>query len=348
MKTKINQILFVVLSLAVNAVYAAEGIYAELDFEGESGSLQANGNGELMISQKDGTQNGIWQIGGKSYVGFKQPDNNWTVFDPSGMGAGFTPPPEPEMKVTIEKTSTEVTVANITGIRYNVTSEENGKVEKSYMIASKNRLVRDFNDKFFNLMKAAQESARGKGPSSGFDDMQAELKKRGLGVLEFGDDKGISTFKVTLLDRRNIDVKLPAEPGDPFANIGGPGKGLGDLGIKGTGPDGQPTEADIEKMQQEMMEKFKQFEQDQVEAQAKAEKEWQEKEARKKAEREANKESAVSSSSMAASESASASDSAANVGDTQAPQNGKNAEEKDDLGKAIDSVKDLFKGLGGG
>lgn len=345
MKNIIVSALFILLLSFVNLALAEKGIYAELSLGGEKGIVQANGNGELLISQQDGTKNGIWEINNKAYVGFKQPDNAWTVFDPSGMGQGFTPPPQPETKVTIEKTGEKITVANITGTRYKVTSEEDSKVENGYMIASKDKLVREFTEKFFNLMTAAQKSARGQGPSTGMEDMERELRKRGLGVLEFGDDTGENTFKVTVLDRRNVDIKLPAEPGDPFANIGGPG--IGDLGMGGSGPNGAPTEADIERMQKEMMEKFKQHEVDQANAQKQAEKEWLEKEARKKAEREASEAAPAVAGEMSASDAVGVVTENAEVAseNQQAPVEDA-PKEKIDVKKTLDSVKEMFKGWG--
>lgn len=311
------------LILVSNTAFAANGIYADISFGGEVGTVQANGNSELLISQKDGTQNGIWKIDGKIYVGFKQPNNAWSVFDPSGMGQGFTPSPQPETKITLKKTNQEVVVAKRKGLRYDITSEEEGKVEKGYMIASKDKDVKLFNSKLFDLISAMQNSARGgqATPGAGMESIFKELKKRDIGVLEFGDEAGNSSFKLTRLDRRDVVIKLPTEPGSPFANIGGPG--VGDLGMGGSGQNGAPTEADIQRQIEELKQQFQQSQIDQAKAQQQVEAEWHEKERLKQ-------QQAIESSSESASDAAVANENAAS------PMGS-------DIGK---KVGDLLKGWG--
>lgn len=205
---------------------------------GAVSQLEYRGEDFLRISDKS---NGyMLHRQGKLFVVSGEPGNE-TVMDASSMmrmaGGSMQKGLSNVGQIqSLKKTARSETVAGIRGEVWTlVQTDSKGRTKTTELVMSADKRVREFRDAMFAFSRTMLVSS-GK-DSADADEMIAELKKRGRGVLRFGDEMTVRSIDGNKVAMERFD--LPAEPmampsffssGDGEANSKKSGGAMSSLG----------------------------------------------------------------------------------------------------------------------
>jgi hypothetical protein len=196
-------------ALAGTATVTAGGEGQSMTFEYADGNLLRMSTSEdSYMLMRDNTLFIVANEGGEPMV-----------FNASSMMRGFSgmiqqaaPAATTNEFVALKKTGRTETVAGITGDVYRLTMLEEGKERTEEVVMSNDERAIEFRDALFVMARATMAALDNPESKANSEEMEAQLRKTGMGILRVGDEMAVSRISGETIAAARFD--LPAEPMD--------------------------------------------------------------------------------------------------------------------------------------